>query len=62
MKFVYYYKMYNGDTEVHVHEIYAANQEAANLKWYNYKKLHDIVDVTSEEKKRKEETVHEERN
>lgn len=49
MKFIYYYKKYNGDPEVHEHEIYAMNQEAANRKWSNYKILHDIVDITKEQ-------------
>ena len=62
MKFIYYYKMYNGDTEVHEYCVHALNLEAANLKWATYKKLHHMVDVTNEERKKREEMVNEERN
>lgn len=55
MKFIYYYKEYNGDPDTHEYEIYAANKEAANRKWANYKVLHNIVDITKEQEAKSEE-------
>lgn len=49
MKYLYYYHVVDDNIVVYEHEIYAANQEAANRKWDEYKKFHDIIDITKQQ-------------
>lgn len=53
-KFIYYYKLYFHDVQVHRKEIFAINQEAANYKWSEFLKFHNAFDVTKEQEVKNE--------
>lgn len=54
MKYLYYYHLPDDNIVVYEHDIYAANQEAANRKWEDYRKLHNIIDATKKQEVRLE--------
>ena len=52
-EFFFYYKKWKNSIHVYEHRILAANQEAANAKWQEYKQLKNITMEVKREKKQK---------